>query len=101
MITSLGLKTKAGSQKYKKARYAIRNFSEKYLSKIIREFEKFEKLSYEKKRPKHKPNDCYFYLARHISKCMMRSDTLNWHDYGGYTEMTAPSSKFYSVDNDE
>ena len=32
---------------------------------------------------------------------MMRSDTLNWHDYGGYTEMTAPSSNVYSTDEDE
>ena len=31
----------------------------------------------------------------------MRSDTLNWHDYGGYTEMTAPSSDIYSTDEDE
>ena len=23
---------------------------------------------------------------------MMRSHNLNWHDHGGYTEMTAPSS---------
>ena len=38
--TSLGFKTKARSQKYKKERYAIGNFSEKYLSKIIKEFEK-------------------------------------------------------------
>ena len=52
MITSLGFKTKAGSKKYKKARYAIRNVSEKELSKIIKEFEKIEKLPYEKKRPK-------------------------------------------------
>ena len=29
---------------------------------------------------------------------MMRADTLNWHDYGGYTEMTAPSLNVYSTD---
>ena len=40
LITSLGLKTKERSQEYKKARYAIRNVSEKDLSKIIKEFEK-------------------------------------------------------------
>ena len=40
LITSLGFKTKSGLQKYKKARYSIGNFSEKYLSKIIKEFEK-------------------------------------------------------------
>ena len=31
----------------------------------------------------------------------MRSDTLNWNDYGGYTEMTAPSSNVYSADEGE
>ena len=31
----------------------------------------------------------------------MRADTLNWHDYVGYTEMTAPSSNVYSTDKDE
>ena len=46
LITSLGFKNKSRSQKYKKARYAIRNFSEKDLSKIIKEFEKIEKLPY-------------------------------------------------------
>ena len=57
LITSLGFNTKARPKKYKKARYAIRNVSEKDISKIIREFDKFEKLSYEKKRPKHEPTD--------------------------------------------
>ena len=32
---------------------------------------------------------------------MMRSDTLNWHDYGGYTEMTAPSLNVYSMDKEK
>ena len=31
----------------------------------------------------------------------MRADTINWHGYGGYTEMTAPSSNVYSIDKDE
>ena len=57
LITSLGFKTKARSHKYKKAMYAIGNISKKDLSKIIREFEKIEKLTYEKKRPKHEPTD--------------------------------------------
>ena len=57
MITSLGFKTKVRSQKYKKARYAIGNISEKDISKIIKKFEKIEKLLYEKKRPKHEPTD--------------------------------------------
>ena len=101
LITSLVLKTKSRSQKYKKAMYPINNVSKKDLSKNIREFEKFEKILYNKKRPKHEPTDCYFYLARQIAKFMMRSNTLNWHDYGGYTEMTALSSKVYSTDEDE
>ena len=60
LITSLGFKIKSRSHKYKKTRYAIGNVSKKDLSKIIREFEKFEKLPYEKKRPKHEPTDSYF-----------------------------------------
>ena len=101
LIASLDFKTKVRPKKYKKSRYAIGSVSKKDLSKIIREFEKFEKLPYEKKRPKYEPNDRYFYLARQLAKCMMRSDTLNWHDYGGHTEMTAPSLNIYSTDEDE
>ena len=41
-----------GSHKYKKARYATVNVSKKDLSKIIRKFEKIEKLPYDKKRVK-------------------------------------------------
>ena len=59
------------------------NVSNKDLSKIIREFNFFEKLPYEKKRPKGEPTDSYFYLARQLVKCTMRSDTLNWHYYDG------------------
>ena len=40
LITSLGIKAKARPNKYKKARHAIKNFSKKDLSRIIREFEK-------------------------------------------------------------
>ena len=32
---------------------------------------------------------------------MIRADALNWHGYGGYTEMTAPSSKVCFTDGDE
>ena len=64
LITSLGFKAKVRPHKYKKARYAIRKFSKAELSKIIREVEKFEKLPYEKNRPKHEPTGNYFYLAR-------------------------------------
>ena len=92
---------KYGSQKCKKAIYAIGNISEKDLLKIIKEFEKIEKLPYEKKRPKHEPTDSYFCLARQLAKCMMRSDKINWHDHGSYTEMTAPSSNVNVTDEDE
>ena len=68
MITSLGFKTKERSQKYKKARYAIGNFSKKNISKIIKEFEKIEKLPYEKKRRKHEPTESYFHLSRQLAK---------------------------------
>ena len=93
LITSLGFNTKARSQKYKKARYAIVNVIKKDLSKIIREFEKIEKLPYENKRPKHEPTGRYFHLARQLAKCMMRSDNLNCHDHGGCMEITAPYLK--------
>ena len=51
--------------------------------------------------PKNEPTDSYFYLSRQLANCMMRSDTLNWHDYGCYTEMTAPYSNVNSTDEDE
>ena len=85
LITYLGFKAKARPQKYKKARYVIENVSKKDPSNIIKEFEKIEKLNYEEKRPKHEPTDSYIYVSRQIAKCMMRYNTLNWHDYGGYT----------------
>ena len=58
----MGLKAKSRTHKYKKSRYAIRNFSKKELSKIIGEFEKLPYEVYKKKRPKHEPTDSYFYL---------------------------------------
>ena len=101
LITYLGFKAKVRPQKYQKARYAIGIVSKKEISNIIRESDKLDKLPYEKKRPKHEPNYIYFYLAKDVVKCMMRSDTLNWHGYGSYTEMTAQSSNVYSTDEDE
>ena len=91
-VTALAFKTKVRSTKYKKAKYAIGNVSDMDILKIIREFEKFEKLPYEKKRPKHEPTKSYFHLTRQLAKCMMISDNLNWYDHGGYTKMTAPYS---------
>ena len=64
LVTSLAFKTKVRSTKYKKARYAIGNVSEKDLLKIIKEFEKIGKLPYEKKMPKHEPTHSYFHLVR-------------------------------------
>ena len=101
LIISLGFKAKVMPQKYKKARYTVGNVSKKDPSKTIREFEKFEKLSFEKKGPKHEPTGSSFYLSRQLAKCMMRADTLNWHNYGGYMEMTAPSLNVYSTDEDK
>ena len=57
LITSLGLKGKVRPHNYKKARYAIGNFSKKDPSNIIREFEKLPYESYEKKTPKHEPTN--------------------------------------------
>ena len=59
----------------------------KYLSKIIREFEKLPYKSYERRRPKHEPTDSYFYLAGQLAKCMMRADDLSSHVYLVITEM--------------
>ena len=39
LVTALDLKTKARSKNYKKARYAIENFSMKDLYNIIKQFE--------------------------------------------------------------
>ena len=101
MVTSLSFKTKKRSQKYKKARYAIGNVSDKDPSKNFKEFDNIDKLTYEKKRPKHEPTDSYFHLTRQLAKCMMRSDNLNWHDHGGYTEMTALSSNVNVTNEDK
>ena len=66
-----------------------------------RDFEKFEKLPNEKKRPKHEPTESYFRLARQLVECMMRSDKLNWYGHGGYTKMTAPSSNIVVTNESE
>ena len=76
-MTYLGFKAKVRPQKYKRARYAIGNVSEKDICKIIKDFEKIEKLPYEKKRPIHEPTEGYFNIARYLTKCMMRSNNLN------------------------
>ena len=69
--------------------------------KIIKEFEKIEKLPYEKKRPKHEPTDSYFRLARQLAKRMIRSDNLNWHYHRSYAEDNTPSSNVNVTDKDK
>ena len=101
MVTAPDFNTKVRSPKYKKARYAIGNVSEKDLSKIIKEFEKIGKLTYEKKMPKHEPTPRYFHLVRQLVKCTMISDQLNWHVHGSYTGKTALSSNVNVTDEDE
>ena len=77
----MGLKVKIRPKKYKKARYATGNVSKKDLSKITREFGKLTYESYERKRPNYEPTNSYFYLARQLTKCMMRAYALNLHVY--------------------
>ena len=81
--------TKVSLSKYKKARYAIGNFSKKDLSKIIKEFDKIGKLTYDKRIPKYEPTTSYFHLVSKLVKCMMISDELNRHVHGSYVEKTA------------
>ena len=59
MINYMGLKSKAGPNKYKKARYAIGNFSMKDPSKIIRQFEKLPLKSYYRRSHKHEPTEMF------------------------------------------
>ena len=101
LVTTLYFKTKVRSQRYKKARYAIGNTSEKDLSKIIKEFEKIGKVPYVKRIPKHEPTSSYFHLVRKLAKCMMISDENNQCVYGSYAEETAPSSNVKVTDEDE
>ena len=105
LIASLGLKEKARPNKYRKLMYAIGNFSKKDRSNIIRYFDKLPYKSYDRSRPKHEPTDSYFYLSRHLAKCMMRSDALNSENYPVRTKMTAtkqnPDLRIYSTDKSE
>ena len=58
-------------------------------TKIIKEFEQLPYNGYVRKRPKLEPTDSYFYIARQLDKCMMRSDALNLHVDPVITEMTS------------
>ena len=88
LLTALDFKTKLRSQKYKNARYAIRNVGEKDLSKIIKEFEKIGKVPYVKMIPKHEPTPSYYHLVRQLVKCMIISDEHNRHVHSSYVEET-------------
>ena len=83
-----GFKDQSKVIKIQKARYAIRNVSEKDLLKIIKEVEKNGKLPYEKRIPKHEPTPRYFHLVRQLVKCMMSFDEHNRHVHGSYAEDT-------------
>ena len=101
LVTTLALKSKVRSQKYKKARYVIGNVSMKDLSDIIKKFEKIGKEPYVKRIPKHEPTSRYYHLVRCIAECMMRSDENNRHVHGSYAEDTTPSLRVNVTDEDE
>ena len=71
----------------------------------MRKFDKLPHKGYDRRRPKHEPNNSYSYLARQLAKCMMRADSLNSHIYPVITEMTAtkqiPISYVFSMDESE
>ena len=104
LVTALALKTKARSGKYKKARYAIRNFSMKDLSNIIKEFKTIVQVSYVKKIPKHEPTSSYYHLVGCIAECMLRCGEDNNHVHNvhdGYEEEMALSSNVNLTDEDK
>ena len=89
LIISLGFKTIVRSKNNKKAMYAIINTSMNYLSKIIKDYEKFTYKGYVWKRIKHEPTDNNFYIARNTDKCMIRADAFNFHIETVRTKMTS------------
>ena len=107
---SKGVGNRSGSQdqskveKYKKARYAIRNFSMKDLSNKIKEFETIVKVPYVKRIPKHEPTSSYFHLVLCIAECTMRCGKNNHNVHNvhvGYEEEISPSSDVNDTDKDE
>ena len=60
----------------KKSRYVITNVSLKYLSRIIKKFQKLPYEGYVQKRSKHESTDSYFNIVIQLDNCMMR---LNLH----------------------
>ena len=88
-------------EKYKKARYAIGDVSMKDLSNKIKEFEKFVKVPYLKRTPKHETTSSYFHLVECLGKCMMRCGENNHHVHDGYGKEMAPSSDVNDTDEDK
>ena len=101
LVTALDIKTKAGSTKYKKARYDIGNVSMKDLVNKTIEFEKFVKVPHFKKEPKHEPTLSYFYLVECLHKCMMISGKHKQHMHDSYGKETASSSNVKDTDKDK
>ena len=73
----------------------------KDLSKIIKEFEKFVKVPYVKRIPKHEPTSSDYHLVGCIVECMLRCGEENHHVHGGYAEETATSLSVNVTDKDE
>ena len=101
LVTAMSFKIKVRSKKYNKARYDIRNFSNKDLSEIIKEFETIGKVPYVKRIPKHEPTSSYYPLLSCIAESMMRSDEHNRHVHNSYVEETVPSSNVNVTDKGE
>ena len=81
--------------------YAIRNFSTKDLSNIIKEFEIIFKVPYVKIIPKHDPSSRYYLLVECIAEYMMICEEYNRQVHGGYGEETAPPSNVNDTDEYE
>ena len=101
LVTALALKTKARSEKYKKARYAIGNVSMKDICNKIKEFEKIVKVPYVKRIPKHEPTSSSFHLVVYIADCTMRCGENNHNVHDSYEEEMALSSDVNDMDEDK
>ena len=54
---------------------------------MIKDFEIIPYKGYVQKRPKYEPTGSYFYLSRHLAKCMMRAYVFNSHVHSVRTKM--------------
>ena len=91
LVTSLGFKTKVRSRKYKKQCMPLEMSVRRTFQIISRSLRKLINCLMRRN----------FRLERQLVKCMIRSDKLNWHNHGSYTETTAPSSNVNATDEDE